>query len=205
MNWDLARSFERQRALLTRRQLFGRGASGLGVAALSSLLGPGALAAPNSPRSQPGLPGLPHFQPRAKRVIFLCQSGAPSQVDLFDPKPGLQKWHGEELPDSVRMNQRLTGMTAQQKTKPVTASPFQFKAAGKSGMLLSQLIPYTSKIADEICLVRSMQTDAINHDPAITLLQTGIQQAGHPSMGSWMSYGLGSLSDNLPAFVVFIS
>ena len=131
MNRDFSESFKEQHALLTRRQLFGRGASGLGLAALSSLLGSDSLAAPKLPPSKAGLPGLPHFQPRAKRVIFLCQSGAPSQVDLFDPKPGLQKWHGEELPDSVRMNQRLTGMTASQKTKPVTASPFKFKPAGK--------------------------------------------------------------------------
>ena len=205
MNRDLSELFQEQHALLTRRQLFGRGASGLGLAALSSLLGSGSLAAPNLSPSKAGLPGVPHFQPRAKRVIFLCQSGAPSQVDLFDPKPGLQKWHGEELPDSVRRNQRLTGMTASQKIKPVTASPFKFKPAGKSGVQLSELIPFTSKIADELCLVRSMQTDAINHDPAITLLQTGSQQAGHPSMGSWMSYGLGSESENLPTFVVFIS
>jgi len=205
MNRDLSGLFQEQHALLTRRQLFGRGASGLGLAALSSLLGAGSLAAPKLPPTKAGLPDVPHFQPRAKRVIFLCQSGAPSQVDLFDPKPGLQKWHGEELPDSVRMNQRLTGMTASQKTKPVTASPFKFQPAGKSGVQLSELIPFTSKIADELCLVRSMHTDAINHDPAITLLQTGSQQAGHPSMGAWMSYGLGSESENLPTFVVFIS
>ena len=122
MNRDLPESFREQRDLLTRRQLFGRGASGLGLAALSSLLGADSLAAANLPPSTGGLPGLPHFQPTAKRVIFLCQSGAPSQVDLFDPKPGLQKWHGEELPDSVRMNQRLTGMTSSQKKKASVAA-----------------------------------------------------------------------------------
>jgi hypothetical protein len=182
----------------TRRQLFGRAAVGIGTAALGSLLTPDASASP-------GLSGFPNFPPRAKRVIYLHQSGAPSQMDIFDPKPDLAKRYGEDLPDSIRNGQRLTGMTSNQKKFPVAPSIYKFAQYGKSGTWFSELLPHTAKIADEICVVKSLFTDAINHDPAITFIQTGSQVAGRPSFGSWVSYGLGCETDNLPAFVVMIS
>ncbi len=182
----------------TRRQFFGRTASGVGVAALSSLLQRAGLAAP-------AISGLPHFAPTAKRVIYLHQSGGPSQLDLFDHKPELQKRRGIELPDSVRMGQRITGMTSGQSSLPVAPSIFQFQQYGKSGAWVSELLPHTAKIVDDLAIVRSVNTDAINHDPAITFIQTGSQQPGRPSMGAWASYGLGSENDNLPAFVVLLS
>jgi hypothetical protein len=184
--------------MLTRRQLFGRTASGIGVAALASLLEPKAQGAP-------ALTGVPHFAPKAKRVIFLHQSGGPSQMDLFDYKPKLRGLQATELPDSVRMGQRITGMTSGQSSLPVASSIFKFAQHGKSGAWMSELLPHTAKIADEIAIIKSMNTDAINHDPAITFIQTGSQQPGRPSLGSWVSYGLGSENDNLPAFVVMIS
>ncbi|MBM3736402.1 MAG: DUF1501 domain-containing protein [Acidobacteria bacterium] len=177
---------------LTRRQLFARTTLGLGTAALGELLGAS---------SQ----GAPHFAPRAKRVIFLHQSGGPSQLDLFDPKPGLRKLFGSELPDSIRRGQRITGMTSGQKSLPVAPSVFEFKQHGKSGQWLSELLPYTARQADRIAIVRSIHTDAINHDPAITFIHSGSQQPGRPSLGSWVSYGLGSENQNLPAFVVLLS
>jgi hypothetical protein len=142
---------------------------------------------------------------RAKRVIFLQQSGAPSQLDLFDPKPHLAGRHGSELPESVRQGQRLTTMTAEQARKPIAASPFDFQPSGESGIEISELLPYTAQVVDHLCVVRSMHTEAINHDPAMTLLQTGVQQPGRPSMGAWVHYGLGSQNDSLPAFLVLIS
>ena len=189
---------EQHRLALTRRQFFGRAATGVGVAALASLLEPKLAASP-------GLTGIPHFAPKAKRVIFLHQSGAPSQMDLFDDKPGLRKLQGAELPASVRMGQRITGMTSGQTTLPVASSMFQFQQHGKAGTWLSELLPHTGKIVDDIALIRTMHTDAINHDPAITFIQTGSQQPGRPSLGAWASYGLGSENDNLPAFVVMVS
>jgi uncharacterized protein (DUF1501 family) len=142
---------------------------------------------------------------RAKRVIFLQQSGAPSQLDLFDPKPHLAGRHGSELPESVRQGQRLTTMTAEQARKPIAASPFDFQPSGESGIEISELLPCTAQVVDHLCVVRSMHTEAINHDPAMTLLQTGVQQPGRPSMGAWVHYGLGSQNDSLPAFLVLIS
>ncbi|MEO7653307.1 MAG: DUF1501 domain-containing protein [Bryobacteraceae bacterium] len=189
---------QEQRLLLTRRHFFSRSATGLGAAALSSLLSTGANAAA-------GLTGLPHFAPKAKRVIYLFQHGAPSQLDLFDYKPALQKVRGVDLPESVRMGQRLTGMTSYQATFPTAPSIFKFAQYGKSGMWLSELLPHTAKVADELCLIRSMHTEAINHDPAVTFFQSGFQLAGRPSIGSWISYGLGSESQDLPAFVVMVS
>ena len=186
---------------MTRRQLFSRSASGLGVAALANLLAEDLGAAPG----QPGLPGLPHFTARAKRVIYLFQSGGPAQMDLFDPKPGLLERQGTELPDSVRGGQRLTGMTAAQTSFPVAPSKFSFSRHGESGQEFSDLLPHTARIADKIAVVRSMHTEQINHDPAITFLQTGHQLAGRPSLGSWLSYGLGSESSSLPSFVVMVS
>jgi uncharacterized protein (DUF1501 family) len=178
---------------LTRRQLFGRASAGIGGAALASLLGEGRGFA------------APHFAPKAKRVIYLFMHGGPSQLDLFDHKPGLKKLHGQEFPASVFGDQRLTGMTSGQKSKPVTASLFDFKQHGQSGAWMSELLPHLGRVADELCLIRSMNTEAINHDPGVTLLQTGHQQPGRPSFGAWASYGLGSENASLPAFVVLIS
>jgi len=191
---------------LTRRQFFSRTSAGIGIAALGSLLNPDlfALSASLNPKTG-GLPDLPHFAPKAKRVIFLHQSGAPSQIELFDYKPKLRKYHGSELPDSIRKGQRITGMTSGQSSLPVAAPIFKFDQAGKSGTYISELLPHHAKIVDDICLIKTMNTDAINHDPAITFIQTGSQQPGRPSLGSWVSYGLGSDNQNLPAFVVLIS
>jgi hypothetical protein len=183
---------------VTRRHFFGKSAMGIGGAALASLLG-GRLEA------SPGLAGIPHFPPKAKRVILLHQSGGPSQIDLFDYKPALKKLQGAELPASVRMGQRITGMTSGQSTLPVASSMFEFKQHGESGTWTSNLVPHTAKIVDDIALIRTMHTEAINHDPAITFFQSGSQQPGRPSMGAWVSYGLGSENDNLPAFVVLVS
>jgi len=196
--------------LLTRRQLFGRTAWGIGTAALASLLNPELFAATASragaPRSAArGILGATHFAPRAKHVIYLHQSGAPSHLDLFDYKPKLVELRGTELPESVRMGQRLTGMTANQRTKPIAPSIFKFSQHGKSGTWFSELLPHTASIADEICVIKSMWTEAINHDPAITYIQTGSQQPGRPSLGSWVSYGIGSENQDLPAFIVLIS
>jgi len=148
---------------------------------------------------------VPHFAPRARRVIYLCQSGAPSQMDLFDYKPALEKWRGQDLPDSVRKGQRLTGMTATQDRFPIAPSIFRFARRGECGAWVSDLLPHTAEIADELCFVKSMHTEAINHDPAITFLQSGSQLAGRPSMGAWVSYGLGRQNEDLPAFVAMTS
>lgn len=189
----------------TRRQFFSRSATGIGVAALSSLLGRGSgFSAEKALLSRGALPKL-HFAPKAKHVIYLHQSGAPSHIDLLDYKPKMQEYHGQELPGSIRMGQRITGMTSGQKAFPVAATKFKFSQHGRSGMWLSELLPHTGKIADEICLVKSMHTEAINHDPAITFIQTGSEQPGRPSLGSWVTYGIGSENQNLPAFVVLIS
>ena len=190
-----------QRRLMTRRHFFGRNATGIGIAALSSVLKDDLLAAP----AEHGLPGLPHFAPKAKRVIYLFQSGGPSQMELFDYKPRLVDFGGKDLPDSVRMGQRLTGMSASQSSFPVVASKFSFGRCGDSGAWVSELLPYTAKIADRLTFVKSMHTEAINHDPAVTFFQTGAQIAGRPSIGSWLIYGLGSETKDLPAFVVMIS
>ena len=189
--------------VVTRRRFFGRAATGIGAAALASLLQRDGYAAPHAQTG--GLAGLPHFAPRAKRVIFLFQSGAPSQIDLFDYKPQLRKFHKQELPDSIRRGQRITGMTAGQDSFPVAASIFKFRRHGQSGAWLSELLPHTAGIVDDIALIRTMQTDAINHDPAITFINSGFQQPGRPSMGAWVSYGLGTENRDLPAFVVLVS
>ncbi len=183
---------------LSRRRFLARSASGIGGLALGSLLGRDAF-------GQGAGPALPRFPPKAKRVIFLFQSGAPSQIDLLDPKPLLRKKHGEQLPSGVRGGQRLTGMSASQSSLPLAGSPFDFAQHGDSGAWMSELLPHTAKIADKLCIVRSMFTEAINHDPAATFMQTGSEQAGRPSFGSWVSYGLGSSNDNLPGFVVLVS
>ncbi|MDE0961277.1 MAG: DUF1501 domain-containing protein [Planctomycetota bacterium] len=146
-----------------------------------------------------------HLKPRAKRVIWLFQSGGPSQIDLFDPKPLLGKRHGEELPASIRMGQRLTAMSGNQSTLPLVGSPFQFSAHGKSGAQISELLPHTAAIADQLCIVRSLHTRAINHDPAITFVQTGSEIAGRPSIGAWLSYGLGAGNPDLPASIAMVT
>jgi hypothetical protein len=183
---------------ITRRQFLGRASTGIGAAALASLLNPELSAAQ-------GIAGIPHFAPKAKRVIWLTQAGAPSQLDLFDYKPNLRAMFDKDLPDSIRNGQRVTGMTSGQARFPIAPSVFNFKQYGQSGHWMSELLPHTSRLADDLCIIRSMNTEAINHDPAMTMLQTGSQVPGRPSFGSWMSYGLGSDNSDLPAFVVMIS
>jgi hypothetical protein len=193
---------------MTRRHFFRSSTAGMaiGIPALAALLaGDGFAADPAINPKTGGLAGFPNFPAKAKRVIFLHQSGAPSQIDLFDPKPGLSKFKGQDLPDSIRQGQRITGMTSGQSTLPVAPSIFKFSPAGKSGVMLSELLPHHAKIIDDVALIKTVYTDAINHDPAITFIQTGFQQPGRPSMGAWVSYGLGSENQNLPAFVVMIS
>jgi len=186
---------------MTRRQFFSRTVTGIGTMALGSLVNPKLLAGP----ATGGLLGAPHFAPKAKRVIYLFQAGAPSQMDLFDHKPNLRELQGSNLPNSIRRGQRLTGMTSGQKTFPVASSKFEFERCGDSGIEISSLLPFHKKIVDEICVIKTIHTEAINHDPAITFFQTGSQQPGRASIGSWMSYGLGSENQNLPAFVVLVS
>ncbi len=187
---------------INRRTFLTRAAAGLGTAALGSLLGGRVLGDTLGPG---GAYGAPSFPAKAKRVIYLFNSGGPSQLDLFDPKPGLVDHMGQDLPGSVRMGQRLTGMTSNQKAFPVAPSAFKFAQHGSSGMWFSELLPYTAGIADEICMIRSMYTEAINHDPAVTFFQSGSQIAGRPAIGSWFSYGLGSENKDLPAYVVLVS
>ena len=184
--------------VLSRRHFLRRGSIGIGTAALGSLLQQNA-------RADSRLPSVSHFIPRAKRIIWLTQAGAPSQLELYDYKPGLAGQFDNDLPDSVRRGQRLTGMTSSQERLPIAPSIYRFRQHGQSGIWLSELLPHTARLADRMCLVRSLYTEAINHDPAMTLLQTGHQIAGRPSLGAWLSYGLGSENDNLPAYVVMIS
>ena len=191
--------------MTNRRHFFARG--GISAAALASLLHPAASLNRLGNQQRAWLrprQGPSHFPAKAKRVIYLCQSGAPSQIDTFDYKPSLEKLNGQNLPDSVRNGQRLTGMTSRQSSFPVAKSFMPFRQHGKSGQWISDLLPWHGKIADDICIIRSMYTEAINHDPAITFFQTGHQQPGRPSLGAWLSYGLGSESDDLPSFVVML-
>jgi hypothetical protein len=189
--------------LLTRRQLFGRAACGIGTAALAGLLARDGQAVETAGR--PGILREPHFRPKARRVIYLFMSGGPSHIDLFDYKPRLRAHHGQELPGSVRMGQRVTGMTSGQASFPCVAPMFRFAAHGRSGTWLSELLPHTATIVDDIAVIKSVHTEAINHDPAITYINTGHQQPGRPSLGAWLSYGLGCETDSLPAFVVMVS
>jgi hypothetical protein len=189
---------------LLRRQFFqgaGLKVGGLAVAALSGTRKAQANSA--HARVHAGLPGLPHFAPKAKRLIYLHMNGAPSQLDLFDYKPQLQSYFDQELPDSVRNNQRITTMTSGQSRFPVAPSRFRFSRCGASGMWMSELVPHMHSIADDITMLKTVHTEAINHDPACTFVMTGSEIPGKPSLGSWISYGLGSESDDLPAFVVF--
>ena len=195
---------------MNRRHFLSKMSLGLGSLALGSLL-PGCMSendlltstSPTNPLG--GILGKPHFSPKIKRIIYLFQSGGPSQLELFDYKPLLREMNGQELPDSVRNGQRLTGMTSGQDSFPLAGSQYNFQQHGENGLWLSDLLPYTSKIADEICVIKSMHTEAINHDPAITFFQTGSQQPGRPSMGAWLSYGLGSENENFPTFTVLLS
>ena len=185
-----------------RREFLSRTSLGLGGIALSSLLSPGSLwGKTQSPLSE-GILSQPHFFPKIKRVIYLHQSGAPSQLETFDYKPLLNQMNGEQLPDSIRQGQRLTGMSGGQSSFPLAGSQFAFSKHGNSQAWVSELLPHTAKIVDELCIIKSMYTEAINHDPAITFLQTGSQIAGRPSIGAWLSYGLGSENDDLPGFIV---
>jgi len=188
-----------------RRKFLSTLGVGLGSVALGSLLIPDLLSGGGEPDLDKLMAQVPHFAPKAKRVIYLFQNGAPSQLESFDYKPVLNQRMGEELPESIRMGQRLTGMTAGQSSFPLVGSHIGFKQYGRSGAWISDLFPYTAKIADDICIVKSMHTEAINHDPALTFFQTGAQVGNRPSMGSWLSYGLGSENENLPGFCVLLS
>ncbi len=187
----------------TRRRFFSRGAQGIGALALASLTGRDALAAGVAPDKSIGaLPGLPHFPAKAKRVIYLHLVGAPPQMETYDYKPKMKDMFDKDLPESIRQGQRLTTMTSGQSRFPIAPSIFKFDQYGKSGAWVSELLPYTAKMVDDIAIIRSMNTDAINHEPAITFFQTGFMIAGRPCIGSWLSYGLGSMNENLPSFVV---
>ncbi|MEM9823658.1 MAG: DUF1501 domain-containing protein, partial [Bacteroidota bacterium] len=197
--------------LMNRRAFLAKSSLGIGTAALASILGSSILGC--SDAAQPdtatanglGMLANFHLAPKAKRVIYLFQSGGPSQLELFDYKPLLNKMRGQELPESVRAGQRLTGMTSGQSSFPLVGSFYPFQQHGQNGTWVSELLPYTSQIVDDLCIVKSMYTEAINHDPAITFFQTGSQQPGRPAIGSWLSYGLGSENENLPAFCVLLS
>ena len=191
--------------ILSRRSFLTRSTTGLGAMALASLLKPSLFGAAPAPSGAGGALKTLHFAPKAKRVIYLFQSGAPSHLDLFDHKPKLKEMTGEELPPSVRMGQRITGMTAGQSVLKCVGPAFEFKRYGKSGVELSSMLPNIGGIVDDIALIRSMHTDPINHDPAVTFFGTGNQQPGRPTMGSWLAYGLGSENQNLPAYVVLVS
>jgi len=185
---------------MTRRHFFASSGVSLGALVLASLMPEKVLAQDASQTG--GLPGLPHFKPRAKRAIFLFMNGGPAQMDLWDYKPKMREWFDKDLPPSVRGNQRLTTMTSGQARFPIAPSKFNFERHGKSGIWVSELLPYTAKVVDELCIIKSMYTEAINHDPAVTYICTGSQIPGRPSLGSWLSYGLGTLNQNLPTFVV---
>ncbi len=195
--------FLKQRQHITRKHFLGKLGLGFGSVALGSLLIPDLFSGDGDDVAS--AVGLPHFAPKAKRIIYLFQNGAPSQLESFDYKPLLNKMAGEELPESIRMGQRLTGMTSGQKKFPLIGSHFKFQQYGKSGAWVSEMFPHIASIVDDICFVKSMHTEAINHDPALTFMQTGSQQGNRPSMGAWMSYGLGSENKNLPAYSVLLS
>jgi len=192
---------------LSRRHFFKRSGLAAGRIALAGMLWPEISRAAGGGgmtlgQSHPALPGLPHFAPKAKRLIYLFMNGGPSQIDLLDYKPNLEKIYDTDLPDSIRMGQRLTTMTSGQSRFPIAPSAYQFKQYGKSGIWFSELLSHTAEVADELAVIKSVHTEAINHDPAVTYIQTGNQIPGKPSLGSWLSYGLGSECDNLPSFVV---
>ena len=187
---------------LNRRRFLSRLSLGIGSVALGSLLIPDLF---SKGEEEVAMTGLPHFAPKAKRIIYLFQNGAPSQLDLFDYKPMLQKMQGQDLPASIRMGQRLTGMTADQKKFPLAGTVFKFGEYGQARAHISELLPHTASVVDDLCIIKSLYTEAINHDPALTFFQTGAQVGNRPSMGAWLSYGLGSENKNLPAFCVLLS
>ncbi len=188
---------------VTRRHFLTKAGLGIGSAALGTMLFKDQLFGTSDAASVPL--GIAQFAPKAKRIIYLFQNGAPSQLETFDYKPLLNKMHGEELPESIRKGQRLTGMTSNQESFPLVGSTFNFAQHGQSGAWVSELFPHMASIVDEMCIIKSMHTEAINHDPALTFFQTGAQQGNRPSMGAWMSYGLGSENANLPSFTVLLS
>jgi hypothetical protein len=198
----MSKEFTNHRFHVTRRHFLGKVSLGLGSVALGSLLIPDLFSSSNEATQSLG---LPQFAPKAKRIIYLFQNGAPSQLESFDYKPLLNKMTGEELPASIRMGQRLTGMTSGQEKFPLVGSHFKFNQYGKSGAWVSEMFPNIAKVVDDICIIKSMHTEAINHDPALTFMQTGAQQGNRPSMGAWLSYGLGSENKNLPAYCVLLS
>jgi hypothetical protein len=187
---------------VNRRHFLGKLGLGIGSAALGSLLIPDLF---SSSGEDVAMAGLPHFAPKAKRIIYLHQNGAPSQLESFDYKPLLNKMTGQELPESIRNGQRLTGMTSSQKKFPLVGSYFKFAQHGKNGAWVSELFPHLASVVDDLCIIKTLHTEAINHDPALTFMQTGAQQGNRPSMGAWLSYGLGSENKNLPAFCVLLS
>lgn len=194
--------------LTTQRRKFLLGSGyGIGAAALNTLWNPGLVGTASAAgQSNPGLPQFPNFAPKAKRIIYMFMAGGPSHIDTFDYKPEMRKFHGKELPESVRQGQRLTGMTSGQKSFPCVAPMFEFERFGQHGTWVNKdILPYTSGIVDDITIIKSMHTEAVNHDPAITYINTGVQQQGKPALGSWLSYGLGSENDNMPAYIVMIS
>ncbi len=194
----------RYRLNVSRRKFLASAGLGLGTLGLGSLLVPNLFK--GKAAEEGAMPiGLPHFAPKAKRIIYLFQNGAPSQLESFDYKPKLVEMQGQDLPASIRMGQRLTGMTANQEKFPLVGSKFKFAQHGQSGAWVSELFPKMASIVDELCIIRTVHTDAINHDPALTFFQTGAQQGNRPSMGAWMSYGLGSENQNLPSFCVLLS
>lgn len=203
-------AFEHLNRNMDRRNFLIKTSLGLGALATGSLLSSSGFSAAHArfqtgPSSAEALPGLPHFAPRAKRVVYLFMSGGPSQFETFDYKPELVRLAGQDLPDSVRHGQRLTGMSASQSILPVAPSFYKFQRQGKSQTWVSELLPHTARVIDDLCIVKSVYTEAINHDPAITFFQTGNQLPGRPSIGSWISYGLGSDNKNLPTFIVLVS
>jgi hypothetical protein len=194
--------FQEHRLAITRRHFFKRGALGLGTAALATLIPDRLLATPASGAATAGLPGLPHFPPKAKRAMYLFMNGGPSQMDLFDYKPRMGEYFDKDLPESIRMGQRLTTMTSGQARFPIAPSKFRFARHGRAGTWVSELLPWTARMVDELCVVKTIYTEAINHDPAVTYICTGSQIPGRASLGAWLSYGLGTANENLPAFVV---
>ena len=185
---------------INRRVFLRRTATSAGTLALSALMNPASMRSTLASENRSFA-----FPPRAKRIIYLHQSGAPSHLDLFDHKPGLAKWRGKDLPASVRSGQRLTGMTSGYTNHAIFPSPFGFQQHGSGGVWMSELWPYLSRVANDLCVIKTLNTEAINHDPAITIVHTGSQIAGRPSFGSWLSYGLGSENSDLPAFIVMTS
>ena len=190
---------------VTRRHFLARAGVGIGAAALGELLGQDLFAQATDGTATGALPGFPHFPPKAKRVIYLFQGGGPSQLDLWDYKPQLESLRAKDLPDSVRKGQRLTGMTSNQTSLPIAPTIFDFQQYGESGAWVSELMPHTAKVVDHLLFIKSLHTEQINHDPAVTFAQTGFQIAGRPSLGAWVTYGLGSMNQDLPAFVVMIT